>query len=604
MAASAEESPADPDQLSYTVEIAPTGHDGLDAALATASQLVSLREIAPTTGFGLVARAASDRERLARVLQAEGYWIGTIGIAIGGSPLDSPGLADRLTPGATVAVTVTPELGARTTIAAIAIEAATPEGQAAVTAIAGEPLGVAIGDPARIAPILAAEAMLRDRLLAAGYPLASILRRDTLLDYTTNSMALAWTLAPGPRARFAPPAISGTARVDAGFLARYAAQRLGGDIYSPQQMEAARRALMALGPFAAVRAELGTALTPAGEIPVTFVVAERPRRLIGGSLAYETNYGPSVSLFWEHRNLFGGAERLRLEGDISRIGQGGGFGGSTYRAFATLRDPGAFGRADLTVATTLGALRERLEAYDRNAAVGSALFELYRSRQLTLFAGPTLDIGASGPAGGSLVAYQVMGVTAGGRLDRSDNLLDPAKGWRLNGGLTPSFNAADNQPFTLLRVTATAYLDVTGDRRSILAGRTTFGSFLGANPLTVPIHMRFFAGGGGSVRGYDYQSIGPRSAVTGKPIGGGSLHEASLEWRQRLWGDFGAVAFVDAGTVGTGSTPDFESMRVGAGLGLRYYTAVGPIRADVALPLIKQVGSSGYGVYIGIGQSF
>jgi translocation and assembly module TamA len=256
------------------------------------------------------------------------------------------------------------------------------------------------------------------------------------------------------------------------------------------------------------------------------------------------------------------------------------------------------------VVSTLGALRERLEAYDRNAAVGSVLFELYRSEQLTLFAGPTADIGASGPSGGSLTNYQLVGLTMGGRIDRSDSLLDPAKGWRVNGALTPYYDFADSQPFTLLRVTGTTYWDVLGDRRSILAARTTFGSFLGANAQSVPIHMRFFAGGGGSVRGYDYQSIGPRDPVTDKPIGGGSLFEASLEWRQRLWGDFGAVAFVDAGTVGTGSTPDFDEIRVGAGLGVRYYTAIGPIRADVALPLIKQAGSSGYGIYIGIGQSF
>ena len=595
---------ADPDQLAYTVEIAPTGDDGIDASLAAASQLVTLREIAPTTGFGLVARAADDRTRLARVLQAEGYWLGTIGITVEGSAVDAPGLAERLAPGSTVRVRVTPELGARTTLRSVSVQASSPDGQEAIAAITGEPFGLAPGDPARIAPILAAEATLRGRLLDAGHPLASVVRRDTLLDYDSNTMTVAWLLAPGPVASFAPPVIEGAQGVDPRFLARYAGQRLAGDPYSPRRLETARKALMALGPFEAVRAELGTALNPAGQIPVTFVVAERPRRVIGGSVAYETNYGPSVKLYWEHRNLFGGAERLRLEGEVSRIGQGGGFGGSTYRAFAILRDPGAFGRGDLTAVTTLGALRERLEAYDRNAVVGSVLFELYRSEQVTLFAGPTADIGASGPSGGSLVNYQLIGLTAGGRIDRSDSLLDPARGWRLNGSLTPYYNFADSQPFTLLRATGTTYWDVSGDRRSILAARTTFGSFLGANTATVPIHMRFFAGGGGSVRGYDYQSIGPRNPVTGKPTGGGSLFEASLEWRQRIWGDIGGVLFVDAGTVGTGSTPDFGEIRVGVGVGLRYYTPIGPIRADVALPLIKQSGSSGYGIYIGIGQSF
>ena len=90
----------------------------------------------------------------------------------------------------------------------------------------------------------------------------------------------------------------------------------------------------------------------------------------------------------------------------------------------------------------------------------------------------------------------------------------------------------------------------------------------------------------------------------GRPVGGSSLVEASLEWRQRVYGDFGAVAFVDAGSVGTGTSPGLSDLRVGAGLGVRYFTAIGPIRADVGLPLVKQRGSSGYGLYVGIGQAF
>lgn len=604
------EDPADAEAQPYTVTIAPTGDADLDSALAEASQLLGLRETAPTGGFGLIARANNDRERLSRVLQAEGYWGGAVAIAIAGRPFDDPALAERLArPSATpVPVVITPDLRARYGIASIAVHADTAAGEAAVAAATAEPFGLAVGDAARIVPILAAERCLLDRLLAAGHPLATVARRDTLVDYTRGTMTVSWVLAPGPRTAFAPPAIAGTERVDPGFLARFAGRRLADEPYAPARLEQTRKALMALGPFESVRAEVGDALDARGQLPVTFVVAERPRRAIGGSVAYETNYGPSVRLYWEHRNLFGGAERLRLEGEVSRIGTGGGGDRSgldqmTYRAFATLRDPGVF-RSDFTLVANIGALRERLEAYDRDAAVGALLFEQWRSERLTLFAGPTVDIGRSGPSGGSLTAYQIAGVTGGARYDASDSLLDPSRGWRANAALTPSYNFADAQPFALLRTTLSGYWDPIGDRRTILAARTTFGSFLGANAAAIPIHMRFFAGGGGSVRGYDYQSIGPRNPITGKPTGGGSVLELGLEWRQRLWGDFGGVLFADAGTVGTSSTPDFSEIRIGAGIGLRYYTAIGPIRADVALPLIRQQGSSGYGLYIGIGQSF
>jgi translocation and assembly module TamA len=126
---------------------------------------------------------------------------------------------------------------------------------------------------------------------------------------------------------------------------------------------------------------------------------------------------------------------------------------------------------------------------------------------------------------------------------------------------------------------------------------------MGAEQANVPRHQRFYAGGGGSVRGYDYQSIGPRDQFN-RPSGGASLMEASLEWRQRVWGDIGAVAFVDAGSVGTGTSPDTSNLRVGAGAGLRYYTPIGPVRVDVAVPLVKQRDNSAFGLYVGIGQSF
>ena len=177
------------------------------------------------------------------------------------------------------------------------------------------------------------------------------------------------------------------------------------------------------------------------------------------------------------------------------------------------------------------------------------------------------------------------------------------KGYRVSGTLTPSWSFSDSAAFAPLRVTGSTYWDVLGDRRSILAVRGTIGSLLGGDQANVPRHQRFYAGGGGSVRGYDYQSIGPRDQFN-RPNGGASLVEASLEWRQRVWGDIGAVAFVDAGSVGTGSAPDTANLRVGAGAGLRYYTPIGPVRVDVALPLVKQRDNSAFGLYVGIGQAF
>ena len=589
--------------LPYQVVIEPTDNADLDAALSAASRLVGLQETAPTTAFGIVSRASEDRERLARALHSEGYWGGSVRILIGGLPLGTPELADRLEASEErpVPVRITAEPGPLYTISTVTVRADTPAGAEAVAAVTSEPFGLAPGDPAAAGPVLNAEESLLNRLRAQGHPFVSVVRRQAIVDYDRRSMEVAWLLAPGPRAAFAAPQVAGTERVSPSFLTRYAA-RLAGDTYSPERLEAARKEIVALGAFASVRAEIGERLDPHGRLPVTFTVSERPRRAVGVTAAYETNYGPTFQVYWEHRNLFGRAEQLRLEGEVSRLGTGDGLSDTTYRAFATLRAPGLFGR-DLTLIGTLGILSERLEAYDRDAFVASAVLERRLSERLTLRAGPELDIGRVGPPEGDLRPYQIVGVMFGGRWDSTDSLLDPSRGWRLNGSITPSYAIREGSPFARLLLTASTYWDVLGDRRSILATRGSFGSLLGADRFDIPQHRRFFAGGGGSVRGYDYQSIGPRSA-NGRPLGGASLLEASAEWRQRVGESWGGVAFVDAGTVGPDSFPDTSSLRVGVGLGVRYYTAIGPIRADVALPLVRQRGSSGYGIYIGIGQAF
>ena len=602
-AASSQEPPAEPAALSYRTEIKQTGDARLDAAFQAVSQLVQLQERAPTGAVGLLGRARADRDRFDRALESEGYWGGTTRVTVADLSLDAPELPERLEGfgDRTVPVVVAVDKGEAYRIGELAVRSATPDGTDAVAAAARD-LGLRVGDPARAEPVLSAERRLLDRLLAAGHPLAVVAGRETVVNHDRREMAVVWRLAPGPAARFAAPDVEGAERVDAGFLRRYAAGRLENEPYSPDRLERARRGMLALGPFASVRARAAERLDETGRLPTTFTVTERARHAVGLSAAYETNYGPSVRAYWEHRNLLGGAERLRVEAEVARIGTGGSVGEMTYRGGVTYRDPGLFGR-DLTLVVSLFALRERLEAYDRDAITGTVLFEQRLSERLFVQAGPTADFGRSGPPDWRLASYQIAGLTFGGRYDGTNSLLDPSQGWRLNGAVTPSWSFSTSAPFAPMRVTGSTYWDVLGNRRSVLAARGTLGSLLGAQLSDVPRHIRFYAGGGGSVRGYDYQSIGPRDERN-RPSGGGSLVEASVEWRQRVWGDIGAVAFVDAGSVGSSSAPEFSNLRIGAGLGFRYHTPIGPIRADVAVPLVKQRDSSNFGLYVGIGQAF
>jgi translocation and assembly module TamA len=595
----AQEPPAE-QTLPYSVEIVPTGDAALDAALAASSQLERLRERAPTDALGVVGRARGDLPRLEAALRSEGYWGGEARIELDGVPLGAAGETERLVgrrEELPVHILALPRDRYRLT--EIAVRAISPEGEAAVRQAAAEPFGLAVGDPARAAAVLDAEQALVDRLRRQGHPLATKGDRRVVVDHDRKAMEVAFVLAPGPRAEFAAPEVVGQSRTHTGMLEGIA-RRIEGQPYSPERVDRVRRDLLALGVFDSVRARAAGRLDPDGRLPVRYEVQERPLRAIGIAGDYVTNFGLSGRVYWEHRNLLGGAERLRLEAEVSRLGSDvpENIG---VRAGGSLRTPWMFGR-QLTLVTEAFLIRERLLAYDRDVVTASALFERKLSDRLTLQAGPVFESGRVG-RDGVWQNVTLYGFQTGLRWDGTDSLLDPTRGIRAAIAVTPFYDAISGAAFTRARVDASTYVDLRGDRRSVLALRGAAGSAIGADLADIPFDQRFYAGGGGSVRGYDYQSIGAVDAED-RPIGGASVVEASLEFRQRVWGEFGLVAFVDAGAVNPGATPSFSGFRVGAGLGLRYLTGIGPLRADLALPLVKQEGSGSYGLYIGLGQAF
>jgi translocation and assembly module TamA len=195
------------------------------------------------------------------------------------------------------------------------------------------------------------------------------------------------------------------------------------------------------------------------------------------------------------------------------------------------------------------------------------------------------------------------------RYDSTHTLLDPVHGVRAQLSVTPTRSlGAPGATFVIAEASASTYLDIgawlagtTG--RSVLAARGLVGGVEGASTFEIPPDQRFYAGGGGSVRGFRFQSIGPQFPDQ-KPMGGTAVDVGSLEIRQRFGANYGAVAFVDAGQVGSDGVPFQGTLRVGAGMGARYYTGFGPIRFDVAIPLTKHPGSDAFELYLGIGQAF
>jgi translocation and assembly module TamA len=567
--APAEAAPEEPPTTPYRARLIPTGDAELDGLLRATSNLIALQEVAPTDAEGLAARIAAEPERLRPVTDSAGYWAAQFAITRQGEEVE-----------------IRVILGPLYTLRRITV--------------AGEPApDLAAGQPARAEDVLAAEAALLARLRRDGHPLARIERQATV-DHPAHAMDLAFQVEPGPRADFAEPTVTGTERVNPEVVRRIAALRLAERSYSPERIARARADVAALGPFASVRIETGTALDAQGRLPVTVAVRERPFRVISANAAYETNYGASVRFSWQHRNLLGNAENLRLDLEASRIGTDPNL--LNARAALTWRQPLPFGWNGTLVGGP-ALVRDRLESYDRNAFVFNLGYERRLGDRWTLTTGPIAEVGESAAPGDPLKPYQLAGWAMQARFDSADSLLDPRSGLRAQASLTPSYAFQASTAYLPLRLQGSTYFDITGNGRSILALRGVIGSLVNTTAPNVPPSQRFYAGGGGSVRGYDYQSIGPRTPQ-GQPAGGSSLVEGSIEWRQRFGESYGAVAFVDVGSVGTQSFAPMDEIRVGVGLGFRYYTGIGPIRADVAIPLIKQQGSGSFGFYVGIGQAF
>jgi len=185
--------------------------------------------------------------------------------------------------------------------------------------------------------------------------------------------------------------------------------------------------------------------------------------------------------------------------------------------------------------------------------------------------------------------------------DGSDDLLNPTRGFRLGGRVSPELSLQDGSfGYARMQLDASAYRPFSD--RVVGAGRIRLGTILGADRDRIAPSRRFYAGGGGSVRGYGYQQLGPRDSE-GDPIGGRSLAEFSLETRIRF-GDFGVVPFLDGGTLSTSALPKLEDWQFGAGIGLRYFSSCGPIRLDVGTPLNPRKGDSRIAVTVSLGQAF
>jgi translocation and assembly module TamA len=460
-------------------------------------------------------------------------------------------------------------------------------------------LGIRTGDPARAADVLAAGDHLLATLRQAGYALATVAPPVATLYPDQGMLDVAFAVNAGPRVDLGPITISGLQNVHAAYV-RNRLTLHPGQTFNPTEIEAARADLAGLGVFSDVRVQPATQLDAEGRLPLTFVVTEAPPRSVDLGLSYATDTGVSPSVGWHHHNLFGNGEQLNLTASASNGGDAD--TGLGYKVGAQFIKPDFWAR-DQTLQVEVDALRQDLQAYDQDALIESVTLTRPLWPHWTGSVGLSAeqeyilqeDVGRS---------YNLVDLPMTLKYDSSNSVLEPTKGIRAALAVTPTQSlSGGDATFLTVQASASTYFDVTGNGRSVVAVRGLLGQIAGAGQFSLPPDQRFYAGGSTTVRGFRYQSVGPQFA-DGKPTGGTAIVAGTVELRQRLFGNWGAAAFVDAGQVTASGAPLAGTWRMGAGVGARYYTSIGPIRLDIAVPVNRGPGGDAFELYIGLGEAF
>jgi translocation and assembly module TamA len=586
------------------VDLVVTGDERMGDELKTLVQ--TLEKDQPLSGDGLsILQGAQAREaQVAAALRSRGFYDARVTATVSNHPIAEAAALDAIEakPEAdAVRFKFDVDTGPQYRIADVTIESPAPT--TGLPTIDRSQLGLATGDPAAAEAILSAESDIIAQLRRQGYALAAPERREVIVDHATREVDVTYVVEAGPTAKMGPVSFTGTEKVNTTFLQRRV-PFAEGQPYAPDKITELRDRLTSLGIFSTIRIKPATALDAKGELPVLVELQDRAQRSVGFGISYETQLGVAVNGYWLHRNLFGNAESLRLSAEVNNVDQTLALNNIGYGFRAAFRKPDWWlARQDATAKAE--AVRDVLPAYRRKAIILGVGLDRVISPAWRVTAGLNAEYAEIDRYGVSQV-YQILGLPLTANLNKANSETNPTRGYRGSLGVAPYADASSpGDFFTILQLTASTYLDIDGEGRSVLALRAALGTIPGADANAIPPDKLFYAGGGGSVRGFVYQTAGPLNAYN-NPLGGASLVDGSVEFRQRIGKSFGVVGFVDVGSSYPGIVPDFAALppRVGAGGGLRSYTVFGPVRLDVGFPVNRRDIDPPFGLYVSLGQAF
>ena len=564
------------------------GDAALTATLKNSSLLAGLQASGRTEPQDILAAALADYGRLLDALYAEGHYGGVITIHIDGreaAAIQTFAVPDRVQR-VTVRVVPGPQFRFATADVGPLPAGATPLP------------GFARGEPAPATVIREAVASGVSDWRDAGHAKATISAQALVADHRNATLSADIRLAPGPRVTFGrlnqrTPSAVRSARID------QIAGLPTGETFSPRELQRVAERLRRTGAFSSVALSEAETLGPGNTMDINVDLADEPPRRFGFGAEVSSREGVALSGYWLHRNLLGGAERFRAEANVAGID--GTLAGMDAAVSARLDIPAALG-TDTDVFVFAEAAYEDEPNYlliEGSARAGIRhRFSDRLKGEIAASYGYTYtddDLGQR--------RFSVVSLPSSLTWDGRNDPLDPSSGLFVDADIEPFYDIIGSQVAARGYVDGRAYLGLGGDDQFVLAARAQAGVVIGAVAAAVPPDMLFFSGGGGTVRGFPYQSLGIDQGG-GTIVGGRAFLGASGEIRYRISDSFGAVAFVDAGHIGQNTFFDAGGdWQIGAGVGLRYYTGMGPVRLDVALP-VEGPGGDGMQFYIGIGQSF
>lgn len=546
--------------------------------LQASSSLITLRDSPPATEAGLQHRAEADRDALINVLHGQGFYGATIRLTFD---------FKKKPPQVTFII----DQGPIFTIQQFVIR---PVDGTVLPEFCPKSIDHLLGTAALPKTIIKAEETFLENLTKQGYPFAKIQKREVLADPGSHHIFVTLYVDSGPSASFGPTTIKGAENVQDSFFTNKIAWKEG-ERYNPKQIERTQRALEASGLFSSIAVLPSEDSSPDGVLPMQIEVSEGKHRSIGWGFGYNTQRGPGVMAEWEHRNIRGCGEKLRADTDLWPDRQEVQFSYIT----PDYHRPGQ----DLIWLTEFR--HETTKGYTETSFNLGRLIERQINDRIRLSYGLLYKRLHDGHAENN-GTFDLVKSPFNLRWNSTDDLLNPSYGSSIHFKAIPSVQVTGH-PFAYCTNTfsSTMYYPLTTDKNYVLANKLLLGSIWGSNHRTIPSSEMFYEGTDSTLRGYRYMTVSPLDHDN-KPVGGRSLFVFSTELRVRATENFGWVAFYEIGNVYGPPMPQFDRKLLQCvGWGLRYYTPVVPLRADIAVPLNPRPGlDRRFEFYLSVGHAF